>query len=213
MTDTPDRPDTPPPTEHLTPPPTEHLPPRPDPGLQEDGPQDPGPPPPGRWLPAADELPVVAAVALVAAVGALAFGALLLASSFDGVEEEWKATVKIIGLSVFGGLHVGIGLGTNALFAAGLLLVALTLVRREVAPHRAGLVPLVAVGALAVAAWLAFFTVIGIAVDLTELGDDFVAAFGVLVSDLATLLVLALTGLWGYNAYHDCRAGRAGRAA
>jgi MFS family permease len=203
-----DTPETPPPTERISPPPTERIPPPPPEPTPSPADVAPAPRPVDRAvsrLPGAEELPVLLAAGLVLAVIALAFGALLLAASFDGIDEEWKATVKIIGLSVFGGFDVGIGLGTNALFAAAVLLIALSLVRRDVPPRRAGLVPIVGIGALAIAAWLAFFTLLGLVVDLTELGDDFVAAFGVLLSDLATLLVLALTAVWAYHVYRGAR--------
>ena len=145
------------------------------------------------------ELPLYAAAALVVAVIALAFGSLLVASSInDFGDDEWKIIVKTIGL----GTSVGLGFssGGSALFAALALLAAQFLVGTATAGRRA-LVPFIGIGTLAVAVWLAFFTVLGILVDFTFFADDFVPALGLLLSDIGALAVLLVAIAWGYQTF------------
>lgn len=149
------------------------------------------------------DLPAYAAAGLVVAIIGLSFGALLVASSVEGIQDEWKATVKVIGLS--SALGFSFGLAGGAMFA-GLSLLAAQWLVRDRPTTRGGLASFVGIGTLAVGLWLSFFTVLGVVVDLTNFADDFVPAFGVLVSDLAALFLLLLAVVWGYQTFRSARA-------
>ncbi len=148
----------------------------------------------------------MAAASIVLAVLSLLLGALLVGASVEDVgDDTWKLAVKTIGLGSFtvGGFGV-LGL---APLAGVSLLVALSLTRDAPVGSRPDPVSLVRAGSVGAASWLVLFTLLGVIVDLTELGDDFAAAFGLLVVDLGTLAVLVVTLLWGFTAFVSARRG------
>ena len=182
------------------------LPPQPGPdNPRRDTERIPVPDSGGRALPgplagiAGDDPRLLAAVGLVLAVLATLFGALLVGASLDDVgDDQWKATVKVIGL---GGAFFG--MSTGALLAGVALVLALVLAPSDSGRTTAG--ALVRFGAIGAAGWLALFVVLGVIVDLTRLGDDFVAAFGLLVADLGILALLLVVLLWAVG---SAKAGR-----
>lgn len=147
-----------------------------------------------------EDLHFLAAAVIVVAVLAILLGALVLGLATDlPADDEWKFRVKAIGLGSGGLGSLGFSLG-GAPFIAVALLVALGFVGRSPGSPLARWGRLVEGGAVAAAAWLVLFTLLGLVVDLTEIGDAFPEGVGALLIDLGALLLLALTCLWGLRA-------------
>lgn len=147
-----------------------------------------------------EDLHLLAAAVIVVAVLVILLGALVLGLATDlPADDEWKFRVKAIGLSSGSLGALGFSLG-GAPFIAIALLVALGFLGRSPGSALAMWARLVEVGAVVAAAWLALFTLLGLVVDLTEIGDAFPEVVGALLIDLASLLLLAVIGLWGLRA-------------
>lgn len=143
----------------------------------------------------AGDAPMLAGAGIALASIAVLFGALLQSTAISG-DDTWKGIIKTIALgdvvftglgSMAGGMAGGANL--NALFVGVALLLAVWLVRQP-AGRMAKLAPVVRVVALAAAGWLAVFTALSLIVDLTFLGDEFLAALGILVADVGILALL-----------------------
>ena len=143
---------------------------------------------------------MLAAAAIVVAVLATLLGALVWGLAMETPSADaWKFRVKAIGLGPISVGSLGFSLGA-ALFIGVSLLVALGLVDSSSSP----LVKwgrLVEVGAAGAAGWLAFFTLLGLVVDLTEIADAFPDVVGAVLIDLGTLLILAVAGFWGLRTF------------
>ncbi len=131
------------------------------------------------------------------AVVAMLLGALVLGLATDTPGTDgWKLRVKAIGLG-----NAGIGPPDfspgGASFIGVSLLVALALIGDSAGTVLGRWGRLVEMGAAGAAIWLVFFTLLGLVVDLTEIADAFPEIVGILLIDLATLLVLAVVGVWG----------------
>lgn len=140
-----------------------------------------------------EELPALAAVAIVVSVLAVLVGALLLGTGAGSGADRWKLAVKSIGLG-----STSSSIGTAPLIGAALIL-ALSLLRAGVVGRRAKLAPLAAVGATAAAGWLVGFTVLNMVVDMTLMDADVTSALGLLVADTGALAVLVIAFAWGYT--------------
>jgi|GEM_PF-5970744 len=162
------------------------------------------PPPPGRRRqPSAltslggDDLRILGALAIVLAVVLLLLGALLLGMSVKGAGHEgWKYQMKVIGLGSISIGSLGLSFG-GATFVGVALLVALSLAQGAARTARADLIPVVGVVAAAAAAWMMLFTLLGVGVDLTGAADGFTRILGILLIDLATLVMMSAAGIWG----------------
>ena len=144
---------------------------------------------------------MLAAAAIVVAVLATLLGALVwgLAMETPGVD-GWKFRVKAVGLGPISLGRLGVSIGA-ALFIGVSLLFALALVGDSSRSPLARWGRLVEGGAAGAAGWLAFFTLLGLVVDLTEIADAFPEVVGALLVDLGTLLVLAVAGFWGLRTF------------
>ncbi len=144
---------------------------------------------------------MLAAAAIVVAVLATLLGALVLGLAVDTpAADGWKLRVKAIGLGTasLGGLGFSLG---GAPFVGVSLVVALGLVDDSSRSPLAKWARLVEGGTAGAAIWLGFFTLLGLVVDLTEIADAFPEVIGALLIDLATLLILAVAGLWGVRRF------------
>lgn len=143
--------------------------------------------------------PILAAAGIALATVAVLFGALLQATAISG-PDTWKGIIKTIGLGqvVISGFGSIAGANMNALFVGVALLVAVWLVR-DPAGRMAKFAPIVRIVALVAAGWLALFTALSLIVDLTFLGDEFLAALGLLVADAGILILLLGTALAAFG--------------
>jgi hypothetical protein len=148
-----------------------------------------------------EDLHMLAAIVIVVAVLVIILGALVLGLATDlPTDDEWKYRVKAIGLGGGSLASLSSSPGGAPFIAVGLL-VALGFVGRAQHSPLAKWARLVDVGAVVAAAWLVLFTLLGVVVDLTEVGDAFPEILGALLIDLSALLLLALTVLWGVRAF------------
>lgn len=139
-----------------------------------------------------------AAVAIEVALLFVVVGGLIAALAFDvrpGVD-ELTVRVKLMSLSeefLFG----FIGVGGGVVVAIGLA-VALALGRSAAkAGADARLLTAVGFGAVALSLWLGLLAALGVYVDVTEVAKADLAAAAAL-GDLATLVILVVTGAWGF---------------
>lgn len=147
-----------------------------------------------------EDLRAVAAAAIVIAVVAMLLGALVLGLATDTAGTEgWKLRVKAVGLGTAGIGPPDFSPG-GAAFIGLSLLVALALLADASRSILARWARVVEIGAGAAAIWVMLFTLLGLVVDLTEIAD-FPEVVGVLLIDLATLLVLALAAVWGLRTF------------
>lgn len=140
-----------------------------------------------------DDLRMLGAAALAAAVVLVLLGVLLLGLSLKGLGANgWKLRVKLIGL---GGVSGTLSFGT-ATYAGALLLLALSLASGARPAGGRDRAPVIGLVVATAAGWLALFNVVAVVVDLTA-STGLVRVLGVVLVDMAAVVVAVVAGLWG----------------